>query len=163
MIIEPVDRADEALRLPKGETPMPLVLHSKVHSNTSIPRDTQVLYDVVCSREHGTKRRRRERVESSRNLRKKRGGSLPACLRAPRKVGNARAQTRPSPAMRSVCVRDLGSYLCAGTCPMALRGSSDVLLARRHLVGSEFETPGAAAPGGVGVAPGWARNTFNQA
>ena len=43
MIIEPVDRADEALRLPKGETPMPLVLHSKVHSNTSIPRDTTVL------------------------------------------------------------------------------------------------------------------------
>ena len=33
---------------------------------------------------------------------------------------------------------------------MALRGSSDVLLARRHLVGSEFETPGAAAPGGGG-------------
>ena len=26
MIIEPVDRADEALRLPKGETPMPLEL-----------------------------------------------------------------------------------------------------------------------------------------
>ena len=95
----------------------------------------------------------REGVESSRNLEKKeKGGSLllPACLRAPRKVGNARAQTRPSPAMRSVCVRDLGSYLCAGTCPMALRGSSDVLLARRHLVGSEFETPGAAAPGGGG-------------
>ena len=37
MIIEPVDRADEALRLPKGETPMPLVLlHSKVNTNTSI-------------------------------------------------------------------------------------------------------------------------------
>ena len=31
---------------------------------------------------------------------------------------------------------------------MAVRGSSDALLAWRHLVGSEFETRGAAAPGG---------------
>ena len=107
MIIEPVDRADEALRLPKGETPMPLVLHSKVHSNTSIPRDTQVLYDVVCSGELGTieKKERGSRIIPQFREERKGRKPSPASLSSSASQGVQRAGADATVACDAWCLR----------------------------------------------------------